>query len=63
MLNQLAVAPAECLYFDDGPANIRGAETIGLRAHLVDRRQRAHDLEQRIVCNLSALPQILDMYG
>lgn len=57
-LAALQVQPQECLFFDDEPQCVEGAQRIGLRAYLVDRRATATDLHLRMVNDLSAVPQL-----
>src|SRR6185369_7943713 len=59
VINQLAVDPAECLFFDDKESWVEGARSCGLRSYLVDRRRPAHDLEHQIVCDLTIVSQLL----
>ncbi len=60
ILEQLAVCPAQCLYFDDELPFVEGARALGIQAYLVDRRRDQHDLAQGVVCDLTALPLILN---
>jgi len=57
--HSLGVAPNECLFFDDEPPCVEGAQALGIHAYLVDRHLDDHVLSQRIVRDLSALPTIL----
>lgn len=56
---QLGVKPQQCLFFDDEPVCVTGAQAVGMDAYLVDRTQTEHNLPQNIVANLSALSSIL----
>ena len=56
----LRVYPEQCLYFDDEPAYVDGARDFGMQAFLVDRQRIEHSLAEGVVCDLSALPHILD---
>jgi putative hydrolase of the HAD superfamily len=56
----LMAQPAQCLFFDDEPDCIEGALALGMQAYLVDRQRANHDLGNGIVCDLTALPLILN---
>lgn len=58
--NRLGVAPEECLFFDDEVPCVEGARRLGMQAYLVERQRTGHDVLQGIVCDLSALPLILE---
>ena len=55
----LGVSPAECLFFDDEPDCVAGGRAAGMHAYWVDRSRPTHLLAENIVCDLSAIPQIL----
>lgn len=55
----LSVHPENCLYFDDELSWVEGARTVGMQAYAVDREHASHALEQDIVCDLSAIPDLL----
>lgn len=55
----LGVSPATCLLFDNKPKHVAGARNLGMTAYVVDRRRKEHNVAQGIVCDLSALEQIL----
>jgi putative hydrolase of the HAD superfamily len=55
----LGVQPAECLLFDDEIACVEGGRAVGMCAYLVDRRRTAHAFSERIISDLTAIPQIL----
>lgn len=50
--DRLGIKPEECLFFDDELPNVHGAEAVGMKAYLVDRKQPDHDFAQHRVCNL-----------
>jgi FMN phosphatase YigB (HAD superfamily) len=62
---RLGVMAGECLFFDDESENVAGARAVGMEAYLVDRSRAAgsdrsgHALNERVVCDLSALVDIL----
>ncbi len=56
----LEVLPEQCLFFDDEPACVAGARHLGMIAFLVDRQQPRHDIAAGVVCDLTALPTILN---
>lgn len=59
----LGVQPAECLFLDDEIDCVEGGRAAGMRAYLVDRRRSEHALTEGIICNLTAIPEILrDQY-
>lgn len=49
----LDVAPEECLFFDDEPACVAGARTVGMQAYLVNRRQLTDANGQDVVGDLT----------
>ncbi len=55
----LGLSPADCLFFDDEPDCVAGGRAAGMHAYWVDRKRTAHALAENIVCDLSAIPQIL----
>jgi len=55
----LRVDPDRCLFFDDEPPCVAGAEQMGMQAFLVDRDRRQHNLAAHVVCDLSAVFDIL----
>ncbi|MCP4360136.1 MAG: HAD-IA family hydrolase [Chloroflexi bacterium] len=55
----LITLPHQCLFFDDEPDNVAGAQALGMSAYLVDRQRKTHDLPHHVVCDLTALPLIL----
>lgn len=55
----LGIRPAACLFFDNKREHVAGARNVGMTAFLVDRRREEHDVGQGLVCDLSALAQIL----
>ena len=61
-LDALHVGADECLYFDDEEECIIGAQAVGMRAFLVDRRADADDLLRGVVANLQAVPQLAGDY-
>jgi HAD superfamily hydrolase (TIGR01509 family) len=56
---KLGVAPEHCLFFDDEPVCMAGAQAVGMTAYLVNRTQTEHNLNKNIVANLSALSLLL----
>ena len=57
----LGVEPQECLLFDDELPCVEGARELGIQAYLVDRRRAQHAINDGIVCDLSALPEIFQL--
>lgn len=57
---QLGIAEDRCLFFDDRLECVEAARALGMVAWRVDRSRAEHDLEGRVVRDLSALPRILD---
>ena len=57
----LGVQPAECLFLDDEIGCVEGGRAVGMCAYLVDRRRTEHALTEGIMCNLTAIPEILQM--
>lgn len=57
-LDTLQVSAEECLYFDDEEECIAGAEALGMRAWLVDRRAGVDDWQCKLVAGLQAVPQL-----
>ena len=45
---QLGVAPESCVFVDDQPRNVRGAEKVGMRAVLFDVKRPAESFEQAL---------------
>lgn len=60
--NILNVKPEECLYFDDEEACVQGAAALGMKAYLVNRDHTTDKLYEKIVSNLTVVPQILNNY-
>lgn len=57
----LNVQPHECLFFDDEVSCVEGAHAVGMHAFHVDRSRVQHDLAQHVVCDLSAVGQLIKM--
>lgn len=55
----LSVQPEDCLFFDDEPSWVEGARAVGMHAFHVDRDRAEHALSQHVVCDLSAIPELL----
>ncbi len=55
----LSVSPENTLLFDNKRQHVEGGRVVGIRSYLVDRSRADHDLQQGIVQDLSALPEIL----
>ena len=55
----LGVQPEECLFFDDEIACVEGGRAVGMQAYLVDRQSTKHEIAKGIVCDLTAVAQIL----
>ena len=60
IIEKLDVLPEECLLIDDEPSYVEAAWALNMNSFLLNRRLLAHDLEQHKICDLTALPQILD---
>lgn len=60
---RLGVDPAECLFLDDEEVCVAGAQAVGMAAYRVDRTRQSHALDQRIVADLSVLPDLLVSAG
>lgn len=59
VVKKLAIAAEECLFLDDDPSYVEGAREVGMEAYLVNRRLLTHDLENYLISDLSALPELL----
>lgn len=55
----LGVQPSECLFFDDEEVNVAGANAVGMLGYRVDRRRAEHALADKVICDLSALPDLV----
>lgn len=60
---QLGVAAEDCLLLDDEPIYVQGAKTLGMTSILVNRRLLTHDLDNDVICDLTALPTLLERSG
>ena len=60
--NALSVEPEACLFFDDEMPCFEGGQAIGMHAYFVDRNRSQHMIAHNVVCNLSALPTILEQH-
>lgn len=56
---RLGVQPQECLFFDDEIACVEGGRAVGMQAYWVDRKRTEHAIAEGIVCDLTAVAQIL----
>lgn len=56
---ELAVQPAECLYFDDEPDLVAGARALGMTAYLVDRQLTEQQIDQYQIKDLTAVFDIV----
>ncbi len=59
----LGMLPEECLFFDDEIECVMGGQAAGMHAYWVDRQRATHAVEENIVCDLTAIPQILAEFG
>jgi len=59
---QLGIAEDRCLFLDDRHERVEAARALGMVAWRVDRSRAEHDLDERVVRDLSALPRILDRW-
>ncbi len=59
ILEALQVSAAASLFFDNKRSHIEGAQALGMQAYLVDRKRTAHNLEEGVVCNLTAVSQLI----
>lgn len=57
--HSLGVLPQECLFFDDELPCVEGGRAVGMHAYLVDRRRTTHALQEYLVADLTAIPEIL----
>lgn len=60
VVEQLGVSAESCLFLDDDPDYVKSARSIGMSAYLVNRRLLKHDLANYLICDLTALPEILE---
>lgn len=58
-LATLQVDAGQCLYFDDEEECVAGAQRVGMRAYLVDRRVMSADWSRRIVPDLRSVLKIV----
>jgi putative hydrolase of the HAD superfamily len=63
VLELLRLEASRCVFLDDEEANVAGAAAVGLSAWRVERRRPEHALEQHIIRDLSALPDLLARAG
>jgi len=56
---RLGVALEQCLFLDDEPVNVAGAEASGMQAYIVDRSLSVHEIVARKLVDLSALGLLL----
>lgn len=56
---RLGVDPEHCLFLDDEEVCVAGARAVGMRAYRVDRTRQSHALDQGVVADLLALPDLL----
>lgn len=56
---RLGVSPDACLFLDDEEACVAGARAVGMTAYWVDRSRQTHALDQEVMADLSALPDLL----
>lgn len=63
VLELLGLEAPRCVFLDDEEANVAGAAAVGMSAWRVDRRRPEHALEQRVIRDLSALPDLLARGG
>ena len=57
---KLDVATEDCLLLDDDPSYVQGAKSLGMTSILVNRRLLDHDLDNDVICDLTALPTLLE---
>ena len=55
----LGVPLAQCLFFDNEAHWVQGARDAGIRAYHVDRARTAHALESGVVCDLTAVTELV----
>jgi len=55
----LGVTPHECLFFDNKQMHVDGAKALGMNAYLVNRQLDIDNLSEKIICDFSALSQII----
>jgi FMN phosphatase YigB (HAD superfamily) len=60
---KLDVRAEACLLLDDDPSYVQGAKSLGMTSILVNRRLLDHDLANDVICDLTALPTILERSG
>ena len=60
IVQKLDVAAEDCLLLDDDPSYVQGARSLGMTSILVNRRLLDHDLDNDVICDLSALPTLLE---
>ena len=63
VLKELGVGPEQCLYFDDEITGVDGARNVGMDALWVNRDAATHDLARAEVCDLTAIPILLNTNG
>jgi FMN phosphatase YigB (HAD superfamily) len=60
---KLGVAAEDCLLLDDEPSYVQAAKSLGMTSILVNRRLLDHDLNNGVICDLTALPTLLRRSG
>jgi len=56
----LMVEPHECLFFDDEPICVAGAQAAGMYACLVDRRRQDSDVAAGVIHSLEMVPAVIE---
>ncbi|MCP4363396.1 MAG: HAD-IA family hydrolase [Chloroflexi bacterium] len=59
MTEALGVPPEACLFFDNKLSHVNGAQAVGMAAYQVDRKRTAHNFEEGVICNLTAVSQLI----
>lgn len=61
IIEALNIDYAEAMFIDDTPIHVQAAQTLGMHAYLLDRQQPAHTPASGVICELSVLPELLEM--
>jgi len=55
----LGVPPTACLFFDNKLSHVNGAQAVGMAAYQVDRERTAHNFEEGVIYDLTAVSPLI----